>query len=66
MTDPFGRLLEVPPSLAESSFNRTIKPPGHAVLPGPWDLRGNFEHFLGDVDFRGRRGLEIGTAKEAF
>ena len=36
--------------------------PGLGVKTGQWDLRPNIGQYLGDVDFRDRRVLEIGTA----
>jgi SAM-dependent methyltransferase len=48
--------------LDQCVFYHTIEIPGEGVKRGQWDLRPNMEKYLGDVDFRGRRVLEIGTA----
>jgi SAM-dependent methyltransferase len=36
--------------------------PGHGLIKGFWDLRPNVGKYLGGVDFRGKRVLEVGTA----
>jgi hypothetical protein len=36
--------------------------PGWGVYPGHWDLRGRVDAYLGNVDVRNKRVLEIGTA----
>lgn len=51
-----------PPSRAECRFYHTIDLPGHGVIHGDWDLRTSWREYLGGVDFRGRRVLEMGTA----
>lgn len=50
------------PLLSDCSFYQTIDIPGIGVQPGQWDLRGNVQSYLGDLDFAGKRVLEIGTA----
>ena len=50
------------PALAECDFYHTIEIPGVGVVQGQWDLRPGISHYLGEVDFRGKRVLEIGTA----
>jgi SAM-dependent methyltransferase len=36
--------------------------PGHGLVTGEWDLRAGVEDYLGHVQLRGKRVLEIGTA----
>jgi hypothetical protein len=43
-------------------FYHTMEVPGHGVVQGEWDLRDGVRAYLGDVNLRGRRVLEIGTA----
>src|SRR5262249_7054365 len=43
-------------------FYHTMEIPGHGLVEGEWDLRAAADAYLGGVDFRGRRVLEIGTA----
>lgn len=49
-------------SLAECYFYHTMDVPGYGVQAGQWDLRAGVADYLGRVDLRGRRVLEIGTA----
>lgn len=44
------------------SFYHTIDLPNGMTAPGHWDLRGNVDAYLGNVDFGGKRVLEIGPA----
>jgi SAM-dependent methyltransferase len=48
--------------LADCAFYHTMEIPGHGVIEGPWDLRANADKYLGGIDLRGKRVLEIGTA----
>jgi hypothetical protein len=48
--------------LADCYFYHTLEIPGHGLVEGEWDLRAGAEAYLGGVDFRGRRVLEVGTA----
>src|SRR5262245_55680025 len=48
--------------LADCYFYHTMEIPGHGLVKGEWDLRAAADAYLGGVDFRGRRVLEIGTA----
>jgi SAM-dependent methyltransferase len=50
------------PRLSDCAFYQTIDIPGLGVQAGQWDLRGNVHNYLGDLDFAGKRVLEIGTA----
>jgi SAM-dependent methyltransferase len=43
-------------------FYHTIDLPEHGVIPGEWDLRSDVDAYLGQIDFRGKRVLELGTA----
>ena len=43
-------------------FYHTIELPGIGVVKGPWDLRGDVDSYLGQVDLGGMRVLELGTA----
>jgi hypothetical protein len=49
-------------SVDECYFYHTMDIPGHGTVRGDWDLRGRQAAYLGGVDFRGKRVLEIGTA----
>ena len=58
-----------PPALSDEqlqelliSFYHTIDLPNGMTAPGLWDLRGNVDAYLGNIDFRGKRVLEIGPA----
>lgn len=43
-------------------FYHTMELPGLGTQDGGWDLRGRFEDYIGHVDVRGRRFLDIGAA----
>jgi hypothetical protein len=43
-------------------FYHTMDLPGYGVVPGEWDLRDGFDDYIGHVDVRGRRALDVGTA----
>ena len=45
---------------ADCYFYHTLEVPGYGLFEGEWDLREGVEAYLGGVDFRGRRVLEIG------
>lgn len=44
------------------SFYHTMDLPGHGVVEGKWDLRKGVDQYLGGVNFKGKRVLELGTA----
>ncbi len=44
------------------SFYHTMEIPGYGLVEGAWDLREGLRDYLGGVDFRGKRVLEMGTA----
>lgn len=43
-------------------FYHTMDIPGHGLVRGEWDLRDGVREYLGGVDFKGKRVLELGTA----
>lgn len=43
-------------------FYHTMDIPGHGLVQGEWDLRGQERAYLGNVGFASKRVLEIGTA----
>lgn len=49
-------------TLADCWFYHTVDLPGHDTIYGQWDLRAGVDDYLGRVDFRGKRVLEVGTA----
>jgi SAM-dependent methyltransferase len=48
--------------LEDCFFYHTMDLPRHGRVDGLWDLRGRESAYLGRIDLRGRRVLEIGTA----
>jgi 2-polyprenyl-3-methyl-5-hydroxy-6-metoxy-1,4-benzoquinol methylase len=48
--------------LNDCYFYHTTDVPGYGLLEGEWDLRQGIRAYLGDVDFHGKRVLELGTA----
>jgi SAM-dependent methyltransferase len=48
--------------LAKCLFYHTTELPDHELIEGNWDLRAHVDAYLGDIDFQGKRVLEIGTA----
>lgn len=61
MDDPYAlpRVITAP---ADCYFYHTTDLPGLGTMAGEWDLRAGIDAYLGGVNFRGRRVLEIGTA----
>src|SRR5688500_17446393 len=53
-------------SLEECVFYHTMDIPGWGSVKGQWDLRDGVEEYLGGVEFKGRRVLEIGAADGFF
>jgi hypothetical protein len=43
-------------------FYHTVDVPGHGTVVGQWDLRAGVDDYLGQIDFQGKRVLEMGTA----
>jgi len=48
--------------IGECLFYHTIDLPGLGVQPGEWDLRPGVDDYLGHVDLKGKRVLELGAA----
>jgi SAM-dependent methyltransferase len=46
----------------ECEFYHVMDIPGYGVVGGKWDLRDRVDQYLGGVDFKGKRVLELGTA----
>jgi hypothetical protein len=58
----FAKPLKVE-DVADCYFYHTMELPGRGVIEGrDWDLRGRVDEYLGNVDFAGKRVLEIGPA----
>lgn len=49
-------------ALEECYFYHTMDIPNYGVVRGEWDLRGREAAYLGNVNLRGKRVLELGTA----
>lgn len=47
-------------NMAECYFHHKIDIPGHGLVDGMWDIRHDTKKYLGDVDFKGKRVLEVG------
>jgi SAM-dependent methyltransferase len=50
------------PRLDDCDFYHVMDLPGVGRVGGEWDLRGRVDEYLGSIDFRGKRVLEIGPA----
>jgi SAM-dependent methyltransferase len=48
--------------LGECWFYHTMDIPGYGLVAGQWDLRNGLDSYLGGIDYRGKRVLEVGTA----
>ncbi len=48
--------------LEDCEFYHTMDLPGYGTVRGAWDLRGHADAYLGGVELRGKRVLELGTA----
>lgn len=48
--------------LGECFFYHTTEVPGYGLVEGHWDLRHGIRAYLGNVTFKGKRVLELGTA----
>jgi hypothetical protein len=46
----------------QCAFYHTMDIPGYGLVRAQWDLRGREREYLGNVDFAGKRVLEVGTA----
>ena len=49
-------------SIDDCSFYHVTDLPGAGTVGDQWDLRKTIQAYLGDVEFRGRRVLDVGTA----
>lgn len=61
MTDFYTRSWQDVPKEA-CHFYHVIDLPNGETTPGQWDLRGRCEEYLGGIDFKGKRCLDIGCA----
>lgn len=48
--------------LGDCVFYHTVELPGYGVVRGAWDLRHRISEYLGGVEVRSRRVLDLGTA----
>ena len=66
MTAPSGTSVYADPrtvtELEDCYFYHSMEIPGYGLVEGPWDLRGGVDDYLGGVDLRDKRVLEVGTA----
>ncbi len=46
----------------DCAFYHEMEIPGHGIIEGKWDIRDNVDAYLGEVDFNGKRVLELGPA----
>ncbi len=53
------RIIE---DIDQCDFYHTIDLPGYGTIEGAWDLRNGINDYLGGVNFRGKRVLDVGTA----
>ncbi len=53
-------------SFDECAWYQVTDVPGHGTTSGRWDLRETADAYLGNVDFEGKRVLELGTASGFF
>jgi hypothetical protein len=51
---------------AECVFYHSMELPGIGLIEGSWDHRGTADDYLGHVDFRGKRALDVGPANGFF
>ncbi len=59
-----GPAFEAPRFVQDASncfFYHTMDLPEVGLQSGSWDLRGDFEQYVGHVDFRDKRVLDVGT-----
>lgn len=63
--DDVSRVYAPPREVAgpdDCSFYHTMDLPGWGLVEGPWDLRSGVDAYLGNIDVRGKRVLELGAA----
>lgn len=58
--DLFARPIQIN-DLSDCAFYHAMDVPGYGAVDGPWDLRPATDAYLGNVDFAGKRVLELGT-----
>ena len=58
---PYAR-PRVVPSIDTCHFYHAMDLPGVGDVGGEWDLRPNIDDYLGNIDVRGRRVLDVGAA----
>jgi len=49
-------------ALDKCYFYHTTEVPGYGLVKGDWDLRKNIDVYLGGVNFKGKRVLDVGAA----
>jgi hypothetical protein len=49
-------------SIDDCFFYHTMQVPGYGVRPGQWDLRNTIDDYLGQMNFKNKRVLDVGTA----
>lgn len=50
------------PTIDDCNFYHIMEIPGHGTVGGQWDLRQGIDEYLGGVDVKGKRVLDIGAA----
>jgi len=53
-------------NIDDCHFYHTMDMPGDGVIEGEWDLRGKEKQYLGGIDVKGKRILELGAASGFF
>lgn len=61
MTETIYAQPKTAADLSECYFYHTMELPGHGVVEGQWDLRGEFGEYTNFCDFAGKRVLDIGA-----
>jgi SAM-dependent methyltransferase len=59
--DVYATPLDIP-NLKSCYFYHTMDIPGHGTVEGEWDLRKGVTEYLGGVEFRNKRVLDVGKA----
>ena len=49
-------------NIEDCYFYHTTDIPNYGTVDGEWDLRGNEDNYLGNVNFENKKVLDIGTA----
>jgi len=57
----YNKILKKP-GIKDCVFYHTMDIPGHGEVKGEWDLRGRERAYFGNLDFKGKRVLEMGTS----